>query len=214
MVDSELAILGQNMTLLILRSRDVFPSASPPRRLDECPSPLPQDAPPPPPLARGTNHPPAAGHDTLSPSRPPSERRPSPPRDKPDPNGHGLDTTTSEDALWRNNANIIEYAVLEPIAMSIWMRLKAVIHRQHGSTGEAATGEKKELRWISQGKGSTPSAKGLRSEKVYFPANTAVDFEGSGTSVQRNCLYVPMSTNQAAFDSFKSAIFSTSFNSP
>lgn len=30
---------------------------------------------------------------------PPSERRPSSPRDKPDPNEHGLDTTTSEDAL-------------------------------------------------------------------------------------------------------------------
>ncbi|KAF8502022.1 P-loop containing nucleoside triphosphate hydrolase protein [Russula emetica] len=70
-----------------------------PKRLDGCPSPLPQDAPPSPPLARGTNHPTAAGHDTLSPSRPPSELRPSSPRDKPDPNGHGLDTTTSEDAL-------------------------------------------------------------------------------------------------------------------
>ncbi|KAF8494243.1 P-loop containing nucleoside triphosphate hydrolase protein [Russula emetica] len=70
-----------------------------PKRLDGCPTPLPQDAPPPPPLARGTNHPTAAGHDTLSPSRPPSELRPSSPRDKPDPNGHGLDTTTFEDAL-------------------------------------------------------------------------------------------------------------------
>ncbi|KAF8500499.1 P-loop containing nucleoside triphosphate hydrolase protein [Russula emetica] len=70
-----------------------------PKRLDGCPSPLPQDAPPPPPLARGTNHPTAAGHDTLSPSRPPSKLHPSSPRDKPDPNGHGLDTTTSEDAL-------------------------------------------------------------------------------------------------------------------
>ncbi|KAF8490054.1 P-loop containing nucleoside triphosphate hydrolase protein [Russula emetica] len=83
----------------LLTALPIIDSYTRPKRLDGCPSPLPQDAPPPPPLARGTNHPTAAGHDTLSPSRPPSELRPSSPRDKPDPNGHGLDTTTSEDAL-------------------------------------------------------------------------------------------------------------------
>ncbi|KAF8493651.1 P-loop containing nucleoside triphosphate hydrolase protein [Russula emetica] len=83
----------------LLTALPIIDSYTRPKRLDGCPSPLPQDAPPPPPLARGTNHPTVAGHDTLSPSRPPSELRPSSPRDKPDPNGHGLDTTTSEDAL-------------------------------------------------------------------------------------------------------------------